>query len=91
MADKIQSPGFSTPMDIPPPSTIESGIDAKVKAAIIDATQPINYNSQMRSMRNSSTAYKKYAIKYFNTKIKERRERLLNKLGNNDPSSKKGA
>jgi hypothetical protein len=51
------------------------------KQGVIDATGGISYPMPIpvpiKSMRTRNTAFKKYAVKYFNGKIQERRERLL--------------
>lgn len=39
-----------------------------------------SFTMPMKSMRTRNTAFKLYAVKFFNTKIKERRERRLQAL-----------
>jgi hypothetical protein len=39
-----------------------------------------SYSMPMKSMRTRNTAFKLYAVKFFNTKIKERRESQLAQL-----------
>lgn len=52
------------------------------RRGVIDATGGLAIPNLMNHQKSRNTAFKKYAIKFFNTKIKERRERLLSALGN---------
>lgn len=56
----------------------------KVKALIKELVNTVvggdSFIMPMRSMRTRNTAFKKYATKYFNTRIKERRDRVNQKI-----------
>lgn len=51
-----------------------------VLAAINQATQPYYYNMPIKSVRSRNTAFKLYAVKFMNSKLKERRELMIAKL-----------
>lgn len=50
------------------------------KRGVIAATGGYSYQKPMKSMRTRSTAFKLYAVKFFNGEIKKRRELLLASL-----------
>lgn len=55
-------------------------IDTKVKEAVNRATQPYNYQMPSKAFRSRNTAMKLYATKFMNSKLKERRQLLLDEL-----------
>jgi len=50
------------------------------RQAILEATGGMSFNMPMRSMRTRNTAFKKYAVKYFNSTIEKRSARMLTAL-----------
>lgn len=58
-------------------------IEKKVREAVNEATQPYHYTMPIKSVRTRNTAFKLYAVKFFNGNIKKRRERLLAQLQDN--------
>jgi hypothetical protein len=50
------------------------------KRGVLDATGGYSYQKPMKSMRTRSTAFKLYAVKFFNGEIRKRRELLLSSL-----------
>lgn len=65
---------------------LQSLIDAARKEGIENgikrATGGYSWSMPMKSVRARNTAFKLYAVKFFNGKIKERREALLLQLNN---------
>ena len=51
-----------------------------IKKGIIRTTSDYSYTVPMKSMRTRNTAFKLYAVKFFNSRIKERRQALLQQL-----------
>jgi len=67
-------------------ATIQSHLEAAIREAerrgILKATGDYSYTMPMKSARTRNTAFKLYAVKFFNSKIRERREALLLQLKN---------
>jgi hypothetical protein len=63
---------------------LEALIASKVLEAeertVKQALQPYSYSMPMRSARSRNTAFKPYAVKFFNGNVKKRRERMLAEL-----------
>lgn len=64
------------------PEAYREGVENGIKRA----TGSYSYSMPMKSVRTRNTAFKLYAVKFFNGKIKERREALLLQLKNEQPA-----
>lgn len=65
---------------------LEAARHSGVETGIKRATGGYSYTMPMKSVRTRNTAFKLYAVKFFNSKIKERRTALLLQLKNEQQS-----
>lgn len=55
-------------------------IRAIIKQLVAEGTSGTSFYMPIKSMRNRNTAFKKYAVKFMNGRLAERRERILRKV-----------